>query len=127
MPATCTIDAFPDIEISGAVGAVAPFAQELGWQSLRRGFEVTIELDEVPSDSTLVPGMSVRVDVPLDGVDDAVLAPRAALEILGDGARALTSSGWEEVKLGICDALECVVLEGLEVGDRLRPVLEPES
>ncbi len=121
---SCTVDAYPELEIEGRVVSIALFAEELRWGSLRRGFEVTIDLDHTPSDLPLVPGMSVRVDAPLKQYDGVLLVPRAALEITTDGARAHTFAGWQNVELGACDAVDCVLLDGLDVGTRLRAAKE---
>ncbi len=126
MRVTCAVDAYPELEIEGKIVSIAPFAEELRWGSLRRGFEVTVDLDATPADPPLVPGMSVRVEARMETHDDALLIPRAALEMSAAGARARTAGGWQSVELGPCDAVDCVLLAGLEAGARVRTVLDFE-
>ena len=63
----------------------------------------------------------MKVEVGGPPVTAALLAPRAALDIAGEKARANTTSGVVDVKLGPCDMHRCVVTSGLVEGARLRP------
>ena len=52
-------------------------------------------------------------------------ATRAALDFTGKTPRArLEAGGMKEVKLGSCNAQDCVVTGGLEENERLAPVVE---
>jgi hypothetical protein len=54
----------------------------------------------------------------------ALLAPRAGLDLSGRTPRArLRDGALREVKLGSCNALDCVVVSGLAEGDTLLPVV----
>jgi HlyD family secretion protein len=121
MQAICTLDIEPDRSFPGSVKEIAPVAQEDGTQSLRRAFRVVVLLDE--SDPEMMrPGMSVRVEVLLPAVEDALLVPREALDWSGPSPRALLADGSASVvSLGRCNAHECVVRDGLDAGARLRP------
>ncbi|HEX2060160.1 MAG TPA: hypothetical protein VHK90_05430, partial [Thermoanaerobaculia bacterium] len=57
----------------------------------------------------------------------ALLAPRAALDLSGKAPRAKVGDEFREVKLGPCNALECVVVSGLEEGTRLSPVVKRDA
>ena len=119
MEARCTLDAVPDRHFQGRVKDITPVAQEVWFLSLRRGFNVVIDLDRVDPEIAR-PGMSVHVDIALPGPNDAVLIPRACLSFddtqtfvsLADGTR-------REVTLGPCSTQECVVDSGLEAGVKL--------
>jgi hypothetical protein len=66
--------------------------------------------------------MSVLVEVEAAKNEDVLLVPRAAVELApgGDPRVHLAGGGRAEVRLGQCNASACVVLEGLEEGQRLR-------
>jgi multidrug efflux pump subunit AcrA (membrane-fusion protein) len=102
------------------VEEVTPVAQEVGRRSQRRGFQVTVSIEEADAER-MRPGMSVKVDVEVRSLEGALLVPRSALDLASEPPRALLRGGGEaEVRLGPCGALECVVEEGLEEGARLR-------
>lgn len=123
----CVLDIYPELELSGHVTSVAAFARELRVFSLRRGLEVSVELERTPSSPPLVPGMSVRVEAERPAVHDVLLVPRAALSLEGGMARASTPRGWVEVEVGPCDSHACVLEAGLDEGDRLLPALGVDS
>jgi len=53
------------------------------------------------------PGLSARVIVQREAVDDALMIPRAAL------------SKVKNAKIGECNDLECIVVSGLKEGESL--------
>ena len=120
MRAVCTLDTYPEQSYAGEVAEIAPIAQEDDHQSLRRSFRVEIML-ETADPEKMRPGMSVKAEVMRPATEDVLIAPRAALDLSTDPARALLADGSDvEVGLGECGALECVVERGLSDGDRLR-------
>ena len=120
MAATCTLDTYPDLPFPGRIVEIAPVAQEADWRSLRRGFRVRVALDRADPER-MRPGMSVRVEVEAAAVPGLLLAPRGALDLESDPPRARMADGTEvEVKIGACNAEECVVEGGLDEGTRLR-------
>ncbi|MDX2437213.1 MAG: hypothetical protein QNL88_09210 [Acidobacteriota bacterium] len=119
MPALCTPDIEPELHLPGRVAEIASIAREQRYASERRVFDVMIDLESSWGDTLLVPGMSVRVEVGVSG-EEALLAPRAAVDFSTDPPRILRSDGnWAEVLLGQCSATECVVIDGIADGDRL--------
>ena len=119
MPATCTLDAYPELAIRGAVTEIAPLAQETSPRSLRRAFGVTVALERSDAER-MRPGMAMRVVVERELVPDAILAPRAGLLLDNNPHQAVLENGDRiDVELGACNALECVVEKGLSVGTRL--------
>jgi len=119
MAATCTLDAYLDVEYPCTVVDVAPVAKEAGPRSLRRHFRTRLSLDPAAA-ARARPGMSVKADVTTEARDGVLLAPRAGLDLGADPPRAQLAGGREvEVELGPCDATECVVEGGLEEGARL--------
>ncbi len=119
MAATCVLDAWPDRTYTGRIASVGSVASSAGRDSLRRNFQVWIDLDETDP-ARMLPGMSVRVTVVPRTAEGVLIAPRAALDMNGEAPRALRSSGrWQDVELGLCDAQGCEVRDGLDEGDRL--------
>lgn len=120
MKVTCTVDAFPDIPLSGFVRSVSAVAQSPSRESTRQAFTVVIELDnDLPEQ--MRPGLSVKVEVPSEVLQDSLLVPRAGLHFSEDAATALLEDGREvEVTVGACDAQRCAALSGLSEGDRVR-------
>lgn len=119
-PVRCTLDAYPDLEFDGRVAEIAPVATEQQQGFARRAFRVEIALDHNDPER-MRPGMSVKAEVLPPAVEDVLIAPRWALDLSSDPPRArLASGGTSEVRLGSCNALECVVEDGLSEGVDLR-------
>jgi multidrug resistance efflux pump len=124
MPVTITLDAFPQVQYTGKIAGISAVAQESRRQSLRRQFEVQIALDKLDSER-MRPGLSARVIVNRGRNAQSLLAPRAAIDFSGPKPLAHLAGGQtKEVKLGACNAQDCVVLEGLEVGEKLQPIVK---
>jgi len=120
LPVVCTLDAYPDRTFTGRIADITPVAQEEVGRSLRRAYNVRIELD-AGDPERMRPGMSVKVEVRPPARDDVLLAPRVGLE-LGAAPRAHLASGDDvDVKLGPCNLDACVVVGGVAEGARLRP------
>lgn len=121
MRATCVLDAFADRAFEGVIREVSPVAQSEDERSLRRSFEVIVELENIDPER-MRPGMSVKVMVHARATADegsALIAPRAGLDVIR--ARAFLAGGGEaEVDIDWCSPQACVVRSGLSEGDRLR-------
>lgn len=121
MPATVTLDGFPGMPFTGRIAAISAVAQESRRASLRRQFDVIVSLDKLDAER-MRPGLSARIVVKRDSKDATLLAPRAAIDFSGKTPRARLSGGdMKEVRVGACNAQECVVT-GLEEGVRLEAV-----
>jgi hypothetical protein len=126
MVAVCTVDAYPDQPLTGVVQTVSPVAQEVGRQTRRRFFNVMIELGDGSTIEGLKPGLSVRIDIVIRRAEDAIVAPRAGLDLSTSPPRARLADGSEvEVDVDFCDAQSCAVTSGLEPGQRLRATEAP--
>jgi len=124
MPVTITLDAFPQMQYTGKIAAISAVAQESRRQSLRRQFEVLIALDKLDADR-MRPGLSARVVVSRAHNAQMLLAPRAAIDFSGTSPRARLAGGEsKEVKLGPCNAQDCVIVNGLELGEKLEPIVQ---
>ncbi len=123
MPATVTLDGYPDLEFKGRVAAISAVAQESRRQSLRRQFEVLVGLDRLDP-ARMRPGLSARVVVHSMARPSQLLAPRAAIDFTGAKTRVRLEGGeMKDVKVGACNAQDCVV-SGLDEGTRLAPIVE---
>jgi len=101
--ATIIVDAYPTKRYKGTVVSVAPVAQEVARQSLRRGFKTVIKLDQL--DETLLhPGYSVQVTIPRVLRRNALLVPRERIDFSGPKPKI----DGREVKLGPCNSNVCV-------------------
>ena len=119
-PVRCTLDTYPDRELTGKVIEITDIAQESEFRSMRRSFRATIALDRSDAER-MRPGMSVKVEVRPPVGAAALLAPRAGLDLASSPPRARLASGEDvAVRLGACSAQECVVESGLRAGQRLR-------
>src|SRR5947199_673636 len=120
MQVVCTLDAYPDTTYRGRVVDVSPVARESRRSPLLHYFPVRIALEKVDT-QRMRPGMSVRVEVLGEETKDALLVPRAALDLSAGGPRVLLASGASApVRLGPCSADTCVVESGVSAGTRLR-------
>jgi len=120
MEVLCTLDAHPGETFHGRVEDVAAVAQESPRRPLLRSFPVSIRLDR-SDPQRMRPGMSVRVEALGAETRNALLAPRAGLDLAANPPRArLAGGGTAEVRLGACNAADCVIESGLKEGERLR-------
>ncbi len=119
MPAQCVLDAYPDLSFPAKIRSISPVAQSPAQDSLRRAFEVVLELESTDQER-MRPGMSVQVEV-VDPVEPGVLlVPRAALRFDSKEIFAELEDGREQaISIGRCSAQECLLLDGLTEGTRL--------
>jgi multidrug resistance efflux pump len=121
MTANVVLDAYPSASFPGRVTDISAVALESSRNSLRRQFRVVVALDRLDF-ARMRPGLSSRVTIHRENRRDALLVPRVAIDFSVAKPRVLLSGGSRaEVKLGGCNAQECVVLNGLSEGDHVRP------
>ncbi|HSM50220.1 MAG TPA: hypothetical protein VLA75_02345 [Thermoanaerobaculia bacterium] len=115
----CTVDAFPGEEVPCRVEEVSPVAREGERLSTRRVFTVRLSLARVDVER-MRPGQSVKVALTTGRVPEALLAPRAGLDLAASPPRARLAHGeLREIRLGPCGPHDCVVEAGLAEGDEL--------
>jgi multidrug resistance efflux pump len=119
MPALVTLDGYPAMTFKGTVTSISAVATESARQSLRRAFKVVVKLNQIDF-ARMRPGLSARVEIDRGGARNTLIAPRTALNLDGKTARARLAGGRAvDVKLGACNAQECIVTDGLKEGQRL--------
>jgi len=127
MSVSCILDTYPQDVFKGNIREITPIAQEVGVFSLRRAFDVNIDLKR-SDPSKMRPGMSVRVEVPDSVPGTHLLVPRWAIETQDERAWVhLAGGGKKEVELGACSAQLCVIEAGLEEGVSLAQVSEGKT
>lgn len=121
MPATVILDAYPGTSFPGRVTDISAVARESARNSLRRQFRVVVALDRLDV-ARMRPGLSARVVVHREAQRDALLVPRAAVDVSAKTTRVLLPDGeQQDITIGSCNAQDCVVKAGLKEGDRVRP------
>jgi len=137
MPVRIVLDAYPNTTYTGRVSEISAVAQESARASMRRAFRVLVKLDKIEP-ARMRPGLSARVLIRREERANALLIPRGAVILseakdlppnrrgsfavsaAQDDTRArvrLAGGKLVDVKLGPCNAQECVVLDGLREGD----------
>lgn len=115
------VDAIPEPAWPGVVERVADLAVQRKEESTVKHVKVIVGLDR--TDAALKPGMTVRAEVLVDEVPDALTVPREAVFYEGPLAYVWRDglAGWDRaaVKLGATNDSHVVVVEGLETGDRV--------
>lgn len=123
MRGRCVLDAFPESPVDCAVRAVAPMAQEITRQSLRRAFRVVLKLATVDT-ARFRPGMSARAEIVVASAPAGLLVARAAVDFALEPPTARLDSGeLRPLTLGPCNSNECIVEAGLVGDERLQPAV----
>ena len=97
MPARVVLDAYPSTTYTGRVTEISAVAQESARASMRRAFRVLVKLDRIDP-ARMRPGLSALVMIRREERPNAMLIARADI------------AGRNDLKLGPCNAQECVVL-----------------
>lgn len=119
MPVEVALDAYPDRTFPGTIEHIGPIAQEKSRLSMRRSFPVRIRLEAIDA-AIMRPGLSARIEVKTGEMKDSLLVPRGAIDFSsGTPAVELARGGRREIKVGRCNATQCVVTNGLDEGVEL--------
>jgi multidrug efflux pump subunit AcrA (membrane-fusion protein) len=115
------LDAFPDKKLTGTVVEVANIGEQRP-NTDAKVFQILIEIHE--SDTTLRPGMTTSNTILAQEIEDVLFIPVECIHSQGDTVTYVirkTGLGYskQEIKTGISNSDETIVLEGLKEGDVL--------
>lgn len=113
------LDAFPDLELQGKVVGVSRLAQNVRYNSKLKGFEVTIDIEG--TDPRLKPGMTAKVRIILDTLEEVVYVPVGTVFEI-DGQTVVFPKGSDKphsIQVGPRNDAFVVVESGLDPGRKL--------
>ncbi len=115
------LDAFPDKKLTGTVVEVANIGEQRP-NTDAKVFQILIEIHE--SDTTLRPGMTTSNSILAEEINDVLFIPVECIHSQGDSITYVyRKSGLgftkQQIKTGISNSDETIVLEGLSEGDIL--------
>ncbi|MEN8203710.1 MAG: efflux RND transporter periplasmic adaptor subunit [Bacteroidota bacterium] len=124
-----TVDAFPEIELKGAVKFKAPVGKPVKEKSNVKLFEVTASLDS--TSFTIQPGLGVTCDILVKSVQDTIVIPVVSL-FDEDSAKVVYVADEmkfirKEVSVSEYNNKEAIITEGLTGQERLALMKPPES
>ena len=113
------LDAYPDLSFSGKVERIAAIGVTSGLSDRVRSFNVLFSINGY--DSRLMPDLSASLDVELQRIPNALLAPREAVGHSGDETYVLASDGGSSRKLVRVEAENDTdaVISGIGEGTRV--------
>jgi len=127
-PVRVMLDAFPGKHLPGKVRRVAPYVSAVEKQA--RTVDVEVDFVQPEAAGKLLVGYSADVEIILDGRDQVLRIPTAAIQ---EGGRVLLfnpdSGRLEErkVRTGLANWEYTEIVEGLAAGDRIVTSLEKEG
>ncbi len=127
-PARITLDALPGKLLPGKVRRVAPYVSAVEKQA--RTVDVEVDFAKPEETGKLLVGYSADVEIILDGRDNVLRIPTAAIQEGGKVLLFNADSGKLEerkIKAGLANWEFTEVLEGLVAGDRIVTSLEKEG
>jgi multidrug efflux pump subunit AcrA (membrane-fusion protein) len=115
------LDAFPDKKLTGTVVEVANIGEQRP-NTDAKVFQILIEIHE--SDTTLRPGMTTSNSILAEEINDVLFIPVECIHSQGDSItyvyrKSGLSYTKQQIKTGITNSDETIVLEGLSEGDVL--------
>ena len=123
-----TLDALPGKQLPGKVRRVAPYVSAVEKQA--RTVDIEVDFDSPETTGKLLVGYSADVEIILDGRENVLRIPTAAIQ---EGGKVLlfdaASGKLEErkIKAGLSNWEFSEILEGLSAGDRIVTSLEKDG
>jgi len=125
LEAHATLDAFPDIELTGTITEVERYPEAVSGVV---SYRVTVAFSSRPD--RLLPGMTGTVTIASE-TQTGLVVPNLAIRYVNGKptVRVKTDSGFETrtIEVGLSDASNTIVLKGLKEGDRIAVNLAPPS
>jgi len=120
MKATIRLDAYPDVELPGTLAGIGAMSKTSTFRASYVG-EIPVRLKIEKTDARLIPDLTGSAEIVLDSLDDALVAPRAAVFQEGDGNYVFVQGpeGWikRKVDLGLGSFISVAVVSGVKKGD----------
>jgi len=123
-----TLDALPGKTLPGKVRRVAPYVSAVEKQA--RTVDIEVDFDQPEAAGKLLVGYSADVEIILDGRDNTLRIPTAAIQEGGRVLRYDPDSGKLEerrIKAGLANWEFTEVLDGLAAGDRIVTSLDKDG
>lgn len=122
MPAAVRLDAFPELELHGAVEKVSEFPVPTSWMgSSVKEYETMVRIQESPPG--LRPGLTAEVRICVEQTPDVLQLPVQAIFEHGDKSYCVTADGgrWfaREVTIGSTNDKTVVVRGGVSEGEEV--------
>lgn len=121
--ATLQADALPNRPMTGTVKSVGTLAQSEGWRQTVKEYLVEIEIDDLPADAGLKPGMTAEVKIHVQTVPAALMVPvQAVTEFEGKPVCYVRKGrGLERrpVEVGESNDQYIQLLDGLDEGENV--------
>lgn len=129
---TLSLDAFPGPVYSAEVSQIANLATTIDRGSKVKYFKTLLKVQE--TDETMKPGMTTKVEIQVETLDDVLSVPREAIFDGDDGPQVFTQSTMgftpRPVELGKTNATHAVILSGVEAGEKVAlsdPLAKPAA
>jgi multidrug efflux pump subunit AcrA (membrane-fusion protein) len=124
MPAVVELDAFSEVRLAGTVEKVGEYPMPSSWRAgYLREYEVIVKIDSYPEEFELRPGMSAKIFIRVEQLDDVLILPVEALfEHRGRHYCVLSGDDGLEARqlvIGSANDEEVVVQEGLSEGEQV--------
>jgi HlyD family secretion protein len=121
--ATLQADALPNRPMTGTVKSVGTLAQSEGWRQTVKEYLVEIEIDDLPTDGGLKPGMTAETKIHVQIVPNALMVPvQAVTEFEGKPVCYVRKGrGLERrtVEVGESNDQFIQVVDGVEEGEQV--------
>jgi RND family efflux transporter MFP subunit len=124
MPARIELDAFPDMKLTGTVEKVSEYPLPTSWFAGNvKEYETIVKIDSFPKDLEMRPGMTAKVSIRVEQLDDVLTVPVQAVFEHGSKHYCVFRNGDQmqarQVSVGSSNDKEVVITEGLEAGDQV--------
>ena len=116
MKAHVVLDAYPQKTFEGHIASIALMASPFKNNSLRRKFDVIIELTN-PDVEIMRPGLSASVSIDTGHREDVYLLPRLSLTFSKNSVKGMTQSGkLVDIDVDACNEAFCALSKDFNVG-----------
>jgi len=122
MAATIELDAFTDSKLTGTVEKVSEYPLPTAWFAGNvKEYETIIRINDFPEDLQMRPGMTAKVSIRVEQLDDVLMVPVQAVFEHGGKHYCVLRNGGEfvarEVVIGSTNDKDVVIRKGLKEGE----------